>query len=127
MTLKGSSPRSSSSVGVAEAVQSASFWLILAGSTLVIGAIGAVIQHFILFLKDAGYSATVAARFSTTLLAASLGGRVIVGYLADRFRKTHIMTFFLFSDWSIGILSRKRAVIYCLVDFRDHFWIFDGC
>lgn len=96
LTLRGSSPQSSSSVGVAEAVRFASFWLILAGSTLVIGAIGAVIQHFILFLKDAGYSATVAARFSTTLLASSLGGRVIVGYLADRLRKTHIMTFFYF-------------------------------
>ena len=96
LTLRGSSPQSSSSVGVAEAARFVSFWLILAGSTLVIGAIGAVIQHFILFLKDAGYSATVAARFSTKLLASSLGGRVIVGYLADRFRKTHIMTFFYF-------------------------------
>ncbi len=95
-TLNGSSPPSSTSVGVPEAVRSVSFWLILAGSTLVIGTIGAVIQHFILFLEDAGYSTTVAARFSTTLLASSLGGRVIVGYLADRFRKTHIMTFFYF-------------------------------
>jgi MFS family permease len=84
------------SIGVAQAVRSNSFWLILVGSTLVIGTIGAVVQHFIFFLKDAGYSATAAARFSTILLASSLGGRVIVGYLADRFRKTHIMTFFYF-------------------------------
>jgi MFS family permease len=87
---------SPSSIGVAQAARSTSFWLILAGSTLVIGTIGAVVQHFILFLKDAGYSATVAARFSTMLLASSLGGRVIVGHLADRFRKTQIMTFFYF-------------------------------
>ena len=86
----------SSSIGVAQATRSASFWLILAGSTLVIGTIGAVVQHLIFFLKDVGYSATAAARFSTILLASSLGGRVIVGYLADRFRKTHIMTFFYF-------------------------------
>ena len=96
LALKGSSLQSPSSVGVAQAARSVSFWLLLAGSTLVIGAIGAIIQHFILFLKDAGYSATVAARFSTILLASSLGGRVIVGYLADRFRKTRIMTFFYF-------------------------------
>jgi MFS family permease len=87
---------SSTSIGVTQAATSTSFWLILAGSTLVIGTIGAVVQHFILFLKDSGYSATTAARFSTILLASSLGGRVIVGYLADRFRKTHIMTFFYF-------------------------------
>jgi len=37
-----------------------------------IGAIGAVIQHFILFLKDQGYSSAVAARFSAGLLVASL-------------------------------------------------------
>jgi MFS family permease len=83
-----------SSAGVAEAVRSASFWLILAGSTLVIGAIGAVIQHFILFLKDAGYTPTAASRFFTILLTSSLGGRVLVGYVADRFRKSSIMALF---------------------------------
>jgi MFS family permease len=96
LAVNHSALQSPTSIGVAQAARSISFWLILAGSTLVIGAIGAVIQHFILFLKDAGYSATGAARFSTILLASSLGGRVIVGYLADRFRKTHIMTFFYF-------------------------------
>src|SRR5436305_14586380 len=35
----------------ATAIRTANFWYILLGSTLVIGAIGTVIQHFILFLK----------------------------------------------------------------------------
>jgi len=85
-----------SSVGVSQAARSAPFWLIIAGSTLAIGAIGAVIQHFILFLKDAGYSATAASRYSSILLASSLAGRVIVGYLADRFRKAYLMALFYF-------------------------------
>ncbi len=80
--------------GVVAAIRSANFWLILAGSTLVMGAIGSVIQHFILFLKDQGYSTTVATRFSTALLASSLGGRVAVGYVADRFRKKNTMALF---------------------------------
>ena len=84
------------SIGVYEAVRSASFWLVLIGSTLTIGAIGAVIQHFILFLKDIGYSAGRASQYSAILLAASLGGRVIVGHLADRFQKSHIMAFFYY-------------------------------
>lgn len=84
----------SSSVGVSQAVRTLNFWLVLGGSTLVIGAIGAVIQHFILFLRDAGYTQTVASRFSGALLMASLGGRVLVGYVADRFRKSSIMAFF---------------------------------
>ena len=95
-----------SSAGIAKAARSASFWLILAGSTLVIGAIGAVIQHFILFLKDAGYTPTAASRFFTILLTSSLGGRVLVGYVADRFRKSSIMAlFYLLIGASIFLLA----------------------
>src|ERR1700674_1403215 len=93
------------STGVAAAVRTANFWLILAGTTLVVGAIGAVIQHFILFLKDQGYSATAASQFSTGLLASSLGSRVLVGYLADRFRKKNTMAlFYLLLGATIPIL-----------------------
>jgi len=92
----GEAMPSENSAGVLQAVPSAAFWLIVAGSTLAIGAIGAVIQHFILFLKDAGYSAAAASQYSTILLTASLGGRVVVGYLADRVRKSHLMAFFYF-------------------------------
>jgi MFS family permease len=84
------------SVSVGAAVLTGNFWLIIAGTTLVIGAIGAVTQHFILFLKDVGYSASVAARFSTALLASSLAGRVLVGYLADRLQKRNTMAFCYF-------------------------------
>jgi MFS family permease len=96
----------SASKGVAAAVRTANFWLILIGATLVIGAIGAVIQHFILFLKDQGYSGTTASRFSTALLASSLGGRVLVGYLADRFQKKNLMAlFYLLIGASVLMLS----------------------
>jgi MFS family permease len=88
---------------IRNAIRTTNFWLILAGSTLVVGAIGAVIQHFVLFLKDQGYSATVASRFFTALLVASLGGRVLVGYLADRFRKKNIMAFF-YASLSASVL-----------------------
>lgn len=81
---------------VREALQSENFWLILAGSTMVVGAIGTVIQHFILFLKDQGYTSTKASHFSTLLLASSLVGRVVVGYLADRFSKKNTMALFYF-------------------------------
>ena len=76
------------------ALRTRSFWLILAGSTLVMGAMNSVVQHFIYALKDAGYSATTAARFMSFLLASSLGGRVLVGYLADHFKKKNTMALF---------------------------------
>jgi MFS family permease len=100
------------SVGVSGAARSASFWLIIAGSTLAIGAIGAVIQHFILFLKDSGYSATAASHYSSILLTASLGGRVIVGHLADHFRKTYLMAlFYLFIGISVFLLAHPESSV----------------
>jgi MFS family permease len=84
------------SLGVWQAIRTAPFWLIVIGSALAIGTIGAVIQHFILFLKDSGYSATIAPRYLSILLTASLCGRVVVGYIADRFSKSLIMSVFYF-------------------------------
>ena len=110
---KATLPTSASpSAGVAQAVRTAPFWLILLGSTLAIGAIGAVIQHFILFLKDSGYSATVASRYLSILLTASLGGRVVVGYIADRFSKSFIMAIFYFLiGASVLLLARPQSTI----------------
>jgi MFS family permease len=79
---------------VASAILTRNFWLIVTGCTLVIGAVGTVVQHFILFLRDQGYSAAMASQISSGLLVSSLGGRVVVGYLADRFRKKNIMALF---------------------------------
>jgi len=102
-----SAPATSS--GVAEATKTKNFWLILLGSTLAIGSIGAVIQHFILFLKDQGYTATVAARFSTALLVASLAGRILVGYAVDRVSKKNAMALFYFLiGASVLILSAAK-------------------
>jgi MFS family permease len=94
--LSGDTFLTKGSLGVAGAVRTRNFWLILFGSTLAIGAIGAVIQHFILFLKDQGYSSAVAARYSTGLLVASLVGRILVGYAVDKVSKKNAMAVFYF-------------------------------
>jgi predicted MFS family arabinose efflux permease len=83
-----------SGVSVAHAVYSINFWLILVGCTLTIGAIGAVTQHLILFLTGEGYSLGSASRVSSALLVSSLGGRVIVGYFADSYRRKNVMALF---------------------------------
>ena len=79
---------------VSGAVRSRNFWLILVGATLTIGAIGTVSQHFILFLKDQGFSTAQATRMASGLLVASLAGRVIVGHYADRYSKKNVMALF---------------------------------
>jgi MFS family permease len=98
---------SASSFVTADAVRTANFWYILIGSTLVIGGIGAVIQHFILFLKDLGYSTQTASRFLSILLACSLCGRIVVGYLVDRYTKKNTMAFFYLL---IGLLTLLLGV-----------------
>jgi len=82
------------SFGVGDAVKTRNFWLLLLGSALVIGAINTVIQHLILHLTDVGYSRGVAAARLSALLGASLAGRVLVGYVVDRFQKKNVMAFF---------------------------------
>jgi MFS family permease len=90
---------------VKHAIMTANFWLIMVGATLVIGAINAVIQNYVLFLKDQGYSTATASHFMSALLAASLGGRVLVGYVADRFDKKNTMAlFYLLIGGSIPLL-----------------------
>ena len=82
------------SVGLGDAVRTANFWFILAGSTLIIGAIGTVIQQFVLFLRDTGYTTLEASRVASGLLFAGLAGRIAVGYFADRFSKKNLMALF---------------------------------
>jgi MFS family permease len=94
-----------SSMSTFAAVKTTNFWLILVGSALVIGAINTVIQHFILFLQDQGYSRTAAAQLLSGLLASSLAGRVLVGYIVDRVSKKNAMAcFYLIIGGAIPLL-----------------------
>lgn len=105
-------------VSVARAVRSANFWLIVAGCTLTIGAIGAVTQHLILFLKGEGYSLGSASRLSSALLVSSLAGRVIVGYFSDRYSRKNVMAmFYLLLALAIPLLfaAHRPAVVWCFV------------
>ncbi len=103
----GSEPVPAQRVELSRAVRTRNFWLILTACTLTIGAIGAVTQHLILFLKDHGYSQSAASRVSSALLVSSLAGRVIVGYFADRYRAKNVMAlFYLALALSIPLLLR---------------------
>jgi len=91
------------------AVRTANFWLILAGSTLTIGAIGTVIQQFVLFLRDSGYTTVQASHVSSGLLFAGLAGRVVVGYLVDQYHKKNVMAlFYLLLALAIPLLFLAR-------------------
>jgi MFS family permease len=96
-------------------LRSRNFWLIIAGCTLTIGAIGAVTQHLVLLLRDKGYSLKLASRVFSAMLASSLAGRVIVGHLADRRSKKNVMALFYFvlaGSISLLFLSSHPAAVW---------------
>lgn len=74
-----------------EAFRTRAFWAIASGSFLSIAAIGAIIQHLVLYLRDAGFSGQKASEILSFLLISSIAGRVIMGYLADIFPKKYVM------------------------------------
>ncbi len=97
------------------ALRTRSFWMILLGSTMSIGAVGGIIQHLQLFLRDQGFAAEQAARIASFLLISSIVGRLIMGYLADRFPKKHVMlAAFLMVGIAIPLLYlvHQPGVIY---------------
>jgi MFS family permease len=67
------------------------FWLLAAGSCMSIGAIGSINQHMKLIFQDARLSAATVADSTFWILTSSLVGRVIIGWLADRFSKKRVM------------------------------------
>jgi len=108
-------PGTKSSLGLGSAVRTANFWLILMGSALTIGAIGTVIQQFVLFLRDVGYTTVQGTHVSSGLLFAGLAGRVAVGYFADRFNKKNVMAlFYLVLAAAIPLLfvARQPAALW---------------
>ena len=75
------------------------FYLLLIGSMCSIGAVSATSQNLKLFFSlDLKYSQTQAANVLSLILAASIFGRLFMGWLADRIEKKYVM-----------------LLIYCLV------------
>jgi MFS family permease len=73
------------------------FWLLLVGSACSIGSIGAINQHMKFIFQDQGFREpkVLDTLFSNALLCvlfSSIGGRLVMGYLADRFSKKVVMS-----------------------------------
>lgn len=72
------------------------FWLLLLGGSCSAGAIGSISQHLKLILKDNGFTDQLLLDqvFSQTLLVllvTSAVGRLLIGWLADRFSKRQVL------------------------------------
>jgi sugar phosphate permease len=73
-------------------LKSRAFYLLAIGSMCSIGAVGGTNQHLKLFLSlDQGFSQAQAANIISLVLASSIIGRLLMGWLADRFPKKYVM------------------------------------
>ena len=77
---------------LAGVLRSPAFYLLALGSMCSIAAVGGTNQHLKLFLSlDRGYSQGDAARIISLVLTFSIAGRLIMGWLADRTSRKHVM------------------------------------
>lgn len=68
------------------------FYLLLVGSMASIAAVGGTNQHLKLFLSlDQGYAQMQAAKIASLVLFSSMFGRILMGWLADRYPKKYVM------------------------------------
>jgi sugar phosphate permease len=92
------------------------FYLLALGSMCSIAAVGGTNQHLKLFLSlDRGYSQQDAARVISLVLACSIVGRLLMGWLADRWQKKSVMLLiYLLVAASIPLLvaSGTRTPMY---------------
>jgi MFS family permease len=78
-------------------LKTAAFWLLVIGSFCSIGSIGSINQHMKLVFKDNGFvdQAVLNSTWSTASVLiqwSSIAGRLLVGWMADRFPKKFVMT-----------------------------------
>jgi sugar phosphate permease len=91
--------------------KSASFYLLLVGSMCSIAAVSGTQQNLKLFLSlDLRYEQGNAARVLSLVLASSIAGRLLMGWLADRFSKKYVMLLiYLLVAAAIPFLFASRA------------------
>jgi MFS family permease len=87
----GAQQSGQSPVPLIQALRTPAFWLILVGSLMIIGAVGGVIQHLQLYLRDQHFAPEEAALVASYLLISSIVGRLVMGYLADRYSRKYVM------------------------------------
>ncbi len=98
------------------AFKSGAFYLLAIGSLCSIGAVGGTNQHLKLFLSlDVKFTQAQAATVVSLVLASSMVGRLLMGWLADRYTKKYVMLLiYLLVAGSIPLLffAQQPGVIY---------------
>lgn len=88
-----------------EALRKRNFWLMSAGITIMSAFLTGLLPHIVPLLKDRGLTATMAASAAGFMGLATFFGRILVGYLLDRFFAPYVaILFFSLAALGLGIL-----------------------
>lgn len=84
------------SLSFKELLSHRTFWLLMLGSLCSIGSIGSINQHMKFVFKEQGFTEQTAlnglsADATFAILLSSTLGRIVMGYLADKFAKKYVM------------------------------------
>ena len=93
------------------------FYLLAIGSMCSIGAVGGIMQHIKLYLRDLNFTQTDAAQVMSFVLLASLAGRVLMGFLADLINRKYVMIL-------IYLIVASAIPLLLLPDFPGRIYIF---
>jgi len=93
------------------------FYLLAIGSMCSIGAVGGIMQHIKLYLRDLNFTQTDAAQVMSFVLLASLAGRVLMGFLADLINRKYVMIL-------IYLIVASAIPLLLIPDFPGRIYIF---
>ena len=95
------------------------FYLLAFGSMCSMGAVGGIGQHLKLYLRDLEFTQSQAAHVMSFVLLSSLGGRVLMGWLADLVSRKYVMIL-------IYIIIASAIPLLLVPDFAGRIYIFRG-
>ncbi|MBA4409189.1 MAG: MFS transporter [Bacteroidota bacterium] len=93
------------------------FYLLALGSMCSIGAVGGIMQHIKLYLRDLDFTQSEAAQVMSFVLFASLAGRVLMGFLADLINRKYVMIL-------IYLIVASAIPLLLLPEFTGRIYIF---
>lgn len=104
-------------VSMKSILRNRNFYLLALGSMCSIGAVGGIVQHLKLYLRDIDFSQTQAAHVLSIVLLSSLGGRVLMGFLADLINRKYVMMLIYF-------IIALAIPLLLIPDFAGRIYIF---
>ncbi len=107
----GAAGADAASTSILEVLRRPAFYLLALGSMASIGAVGGTMQNLKLYLAlDRGLAQARVAEVLSLILVSSLAGRLLMGWLADRWAKKHVMLLvYLIVAAAIPILTQARS------------------